>query len=374
MRRSLLDNMDWRGEKDFSSLPFGEVDALILSVLIYQRFEDQDDYGRGKTIKELFPLLCPVPAELTTGFEPNRIRLWKKAASSRRFSSLVLSDFDIALSSKEKNEEQFAAAVFSSPSIPSVVIYRGTDESITGWKEDLNLGFEDEIPSERRALSFLLSPVLRSGDIIMGGHSKGATLAVYAALKADDDIFRRIKCVYSFDGPGLPESLARGERWNELVEKTSSYVPTNSIFGVLFNTIPDPKVVKADGVGVFQHDAFNWNLEKETFVFDKEISPLSRLHGESLRSFFASSTRKEREILVEVIYKVLGSVSEKNVFHIPLVIIEHLDLFTKGIASLTNEEKKVISKLLKTIRQSRREGYRKLREECSGSREKENMA
>lgn len=375
MRNNLLDNIVWRGEKDFTSLPFREVDALILSVLIYQRFEDVENYGEGLTLKELYPIVCPLPIELTSGFDTNRYKLWAKVISSKRFSSLTLSRFAYSLSSERQNEEQFGAAVFKGESLPDILIYRGTDESITGWKEDLNLGFEDEIPSERKALSFLEEIANDANSIIMAGHSKGGTLALYSALKAKDSTFNKIERIYSFDAPGLPEEMTESPRWQAVVHKTESYLPSYSIFGVLFNTIPDPKVVKSDGIGVFQHDAFTWRLGEETFIYDKALSPRSRLHGESLRSFFTSSTRKEREILVEAIYKVLGALEENNVFHIPVVIIEHLDLFTKEIASLSKEERDVVKKLLGTIRKARKEGYRKIKEQSNGSsKEKENMA
>ncbi len=376
MRKNLLDNMLWRGDKDFSSLPFGEVDALILSVLIYQRFEDVENYGEGMTLEELYPIVCPLPIELTTGFDTNRYKLWEKVAQSKRFSSLTLSHFAYSLSSERQNEEQFGAAVFKGDSLPDILIYRGTDESITGWKEDLNLGFEDEIPSERKALSFLEEISPNSDSIIIAGHSKGGTLALYSALKAEETTFNKIEKIYSFDAPGLPEEMTETPRWQAVTGKTESYLPSYSIFGVLFNTIPDPKVVKSDGIGVFQHDAFTWKIEDETFIYDRDLSIRSKLHGESLRSFFTSSTRKEREILVEAIYKVLSSVKENNVFHIPVVIIEHLDLFTKEIASLSREEKTVVKKLLGTVRKARKEGYRKIKEQSSGSRkkEKENMA
>ena len=371
MKRSLIENMDWRGDKDFSVLPFNEVDALILSVLIYQRFEDEDGYGEGKTLPALYPVLCPVPVELTKGFETTRYRLWKKVAGSKRFSSFRVDHFSFSLSSEEEEkEEQFAAYILSTGDGRGYVIFRGTDESITGWKEDLNLGFEDEIPSERKALEFLEEYGREYNSLVLAGHSKGGTLALYSSLKAGDDLFSRIETIYSFDAPGLASSLTVSPRWKEVLEKTESFVPSSSVIGMLFNTSEKAKVVRSDSIGIMQHDALTWCTKRETFIFEKDVSILSRLHSASMRSFLSSTTKEEREILVSVIYRVLSSVKEENVFRIPLVILERLDLFNSELLSLTDKEKKILRKLFRAFMASRREGFESLKDSRNGKKEK----
>ncbi len=371
MKRNLIENMDWRGEKDFSVLPFNEIDALILSVLIYQRFEDEENYGEGRTLPALYPVLCPLPVELTKGFETTRYRLWEKVASSKRFSSFKVDHFSFSLSSEEEEkEEQFAASILSCGDGKGYVIFRGTDESITGWKEDLNLGFEDEIPSERKALSFIEKYGRDYDSLILAGHSKGGTLALYAALKAVDDTFSRIETIYSFDAPGLASSLTDSPRWKDVLKKTQSFIPSSSIIGMLFNTAEKPRVVRSDSIGIMQHDAMTWCTDKETFTFEKDVSIISRLHSASMRSFLSSTTKKERETLVSVIYRVLSSVKEENVFRIPLVILFRLDLFNNELFSLTGEEKKVLRKLFKAFIASRREGFEALKDSTNGKKEK----
>ncbi len=369
MKRSLIENMDWRGERDFSLLPFNEVDALIFSVLIYQRFEDAPQELEGKTIDELYPILCPVPPELTKGFDTARFRLWEKVASSRRFSSLRLDFFSSSLSKEEKSEEQFAAAVFSSSDGRGYMIFRGTDESVTGWQEDLNLACEDEIPSERKALEFLSSYSEGYTSLVLAGHSKGGTNAIYAALRAENVIFRKIEKIYSFDAPGLARSLTLSPRWEEVTAKTESFVPSTSIVGMLFNTAEKQRVVRADGIAIMQHDPFTWWTEKESFVYEKDLSVVSRLHSESMEAFLSSTTREERAILVSVISRVLASVKEENIFRIPFVIFERFDLFNNELLSLTDEEKRIVKKLFRAYMASSRKGYKRLRDNSSGRKE-----
>lgn len=369
MKRSLIENMDWRGDKSFSSLPFNEVDALIFSVLIYQRLEDAPQCIEGKSMRELYPILCPVPPELTKGFDTARFRLWEKVSSSERFSSFRLDIFSSSLSKEERSEEQFAAAVFSSGDGRGYVIFRGTDESVTGWQEDLNLAYEDEIPSERKALEFITEYGRNYSSLVLAGHSKGGTNALYSALKAESSIFQRIEKIYSFDAPGLAPSLTLSPRWKEVTAKTESYVPSTSIVGMLFNKMERERVVRTDGIGIMQHDPLTWWTEKESFIYEKDLSIVSRLHSESMEAFLSSTTKEEREILVSVISRVLASVKEDNIFRIPFVIFERFDLFNNELLSLTDEEKRIVKKLFRAYMASSRKSYKKLRDNNSGRKE-----
>lgn len=353
MKKSMLENMVWRGNIAKEELPFNEVDYLILSVLIYQRFEDVKSYGEGLTIKELYPIVCPLPLSEVKGFDINRYKLWALCASSIRFSTLRLDHFSMSISSQKDNEEQFAAAIFSFDDKNAIVIFRGTDESITGWKEDLNLGFEDEIPSEKKALEFVLEHEKEYSSLTLAGHSKGGTLALYTARIADDLIFNKIAAIWSFDAPGLPDSLATGPRWEKIKEETKSFIPTSSIIGMLFNTTLNPYIVKSDSLGILQHDAFNWNIDKESFILSHDRSAYSKYRTKTMQNFFNNSSKEDREILVEVLYKVLLSVKENNVFKLPIAIVEHFSLFNKALESLNEKEQDVLKRLNAAMREAR---------------------
>lgn len=354
MKENILKNMLWRGSKKVEELPFNEVDYLILSVLIYQRLEDVPSFGEGLTIEELYPLVCPLPLSLVKGFDINRYKLWALCSSSKRFKSLRLDHFSISLSKEKNNEKQFAAAIFSFSKEEGYVVYRGTDESITGWKEDLNLGFEDEIPSENMALKFLERFQKEYNTLILTGHSKGGTLALYSLLKCSDETLNKTNRLYLYDSPGLPDSLSVGPRWEEIKKKTESFVPSDSLIGMLFNGPIEPLIVKSDSIGIMQHDAFNWHIRKESFVLLKELSIRSKLQREALQKFFHSSTKEDREVLVEVLYKVLSSLNEDNVFRLPLVALERFSLLSNEINKLSDKEKNVVKRLSVVMREATR--------------------
>lgn len=226
----------------FEDVPFNPVDAAALSQLCMVRGEGaipllpitEDDgkqraSSRARGLKRLAQLLHigaaddakPVAATVPlrdllraenfptmfTGLNPEKIKrnLFALAASPRFRAvevGLYLSEFDPA------REMQFAAMTFFYRDAFAFVGFRGTDESIVGWKEDFNMAYAMPVPAQDQASRYLAAaaPYLPE-RIIVGGHSKGGNLAEYAALHAPADVQNRIVRVYNLDGPGFKEDV-----------------------------------------------------------------------------------------------------------------------------------------------------------------------
>ncbi len=101
-------------------------------------------------------------------------------AKSERFAKLKLKKYINKIDIK--SEKQFSAITIILPDNTAYISYRGTDNTLVGWKEDLNMSFMDLVPSQIDAVNYLnnLEKEIK-GDIRVGGHSKGGNLAVYAA-------------------------------------------------------------------------------------------------------------------------------------------------------------------------------------------------
>ena len=135
----------------------------------------------------------------------NLIPVMKAASESARFKDLGLSGF-INIVDKIRTE-QFSALVVSLPDDVRLITFRGTDDNILAWKENFYLSCSDYVSAQRDALSYLrYRATLFEGPIILGGHSKGGNLAIYAACTAEETLKNRIEAVYSFDGPGFRSS------------------------------------------------------------------------------------------------------------------------------------------------------------------------
>ena len=135
---------------------------------------------------------------------PGRIPdLMCRMAHSVRFGGMLLNGYCELMD--DAREQQFAALTVELGDGSIYLSYRGTDDTIVGWKEDLNMGYLEVIPSQTRALEYLgrMTRQYPDAKLRIGGHSKGGNLSVYAAVKAPAAVQDRIVQVYNNDGPGF---------------------------------------------------------------------------------------------------------------------------------------------------------------------------
>ena len=191
-KSNILDTLLWLGSISKNAIPFYEVDMLIITILEYQKLETIPKEMFGKPVKELLSYACPLSEDEVMGFEVNQVKLWKRVSASERYKDLKLLSAVGEKIEDDKGAEQYAAALFQEGS-EYYLVYRGTDESLTGWKEDFNMAICEEIPSEKRALESLEKVTENIDGIHILGHSKGGTLALYAALTAKEEVFNKIK-------------------------------------------------------------------------------------------------------------------------------------------------------------------------------------
>ena len=165
--------------------PFNELDLLILTELAYLSFDGlvASDLDLDKS-KRLQDIAENYPQEQSMMHTRNRLKLLEKASQTKRFKNIKLMGFinDIDL----EIEKQFAALVYCIQSKPAtyVLAYRGTDDSIIGWKEDFHMTYMDRVPAQKNAKKYL-KEVLREldGDFILTGHSKGGTWLLMLLVK-----------------------------------------------------------------------------------------------------------------------------------------------------------------------------------------------
>ena len=195
----LLDYLQWRNDVPLSVSPFNEVDNVIFSYLSYIDFRDlKEDWKGFFDLKDLFRDFCEkysLEEIQTTGeFTERAPLLLKEMMEGERFSATkagyYAEDFD-------KNQvKQFAALVFLLPDGRNYISFRGTDKTITGWKEDFLMSCQSETAGAKEAVVYFnkIAPVLE-GELILGGHSKGGNFAMYAAAFCEAE-YRSVLCKF----------------------------------------------------------------------------------------------------------------------------------------------------------------------------------
>ena len=239
---NVMDYLEWRGDLTFEQSPFNDVDNVILAQLAYVDFRDvipSVQMNRGITLKKASEIFFDLHTEEELSRDKSFIKdapyLMKKAASTKRFKDVILSDYVDTID--ETLEKQFGAFHIKLTPQLTYVAFRGTDDTLVGWKEDFNMSFISPVPSQEDAVKYLndTCSYIR-GRLYVGGHSKGGNLAIYSAINCNKRVKKKIKCVYNNDGPGFDISVIKSEEYQSMLPYIRSIVPENSIVGMLYHS------------------------------------------------------------------------------------------------------------------------------------------
>lgn len=336
--------------RTFTEKPFGPVDSLILSQLSYINFAGVVPGPADN--KKLVRIADALRAELFTSmfFETrdpkNNKRLLQAVAASPRYRvigmNFFVSEFDPV------SEKQFSALTYILPESTEYIAFRGTDDTLIGWKEDFNIAFVYPVPSQKRALEYLLDISQRlSGKLIIGGHSKGGNLAVYSALAASQSIQKRILRIYDHDGPGFKEGVLDSEGYLRIEDRIEKTVPQSSIIGMLLEGHKKYTVVESSRFGVMQHDPFSWKVDGDGFVTTEEVSDGAKYMNRTIRDWINTLSPEDREKFTDLLFGVLDAGDAKTFSEITLEWRKNFSAIFSAIRGADPEMKKFIGELTK---------------------------
>ena len=304
----MLEYLAWRGDIEFTQLPVNPVDALIFSTLSYIRFEDivpdnpHQSISMAEAAAGLFSLSDPVSRTRVK----KDLDLLKAAAESHRFDNIRLSFYRSILIPEE--DTQFAAMTIFLEDGSAYIAFRGTDNTLTGWKEDFNMSFQSSVPAQHLALEYVKEfadahPI----PIWMGGHSKGGNLAVYAAAKCGELLQKRIVEIYSQDGPGFSEAMMQDPGYRNILPKVKSYVPQSSVIGMLLEHEEPYTIIRSNQIGIMQHDPYSWMVLGPDFIRVEELTADSRFLDRTFRNWLSQMSNEERSEFFDTVFELLES-------------------------------------------------------------------
>ena len=312
---NLLDYLDWRGDLTLKQAPFCEVDNLILAELSFLNFSGivpGPGEGRGITISraaELFFAAQPAGEKIDMGvLVPADIpELLRKMAVSNRFSRMKLNGFVNRLDTE--NAEQFAALTVETGDGMIYLSFRGTDDTLTGWKEDVMLAYLPEVPAQRQAVAYAqqMAQQYPRRRLRMGGHSKGGNLAIWAGVFVPPNIQRRIVRVWSNDGPGFLADLRKLPEYQCLAIRIESIVPESSVVGMLLNHEENQIIVESSQSGLLQHDGFSWMVMGDHFLRIESLSRKSRISDLALKEWVDRMSVEQKVRFVNGLFDVLSA-------------------------------------------------------------------
>ena len=308
---TVFDYLRWRGDLTFAQDAFNEVDNLVLCIITYLNFRRFPELRSREP--ENAVLLGDIVPRMTAedeqqGLSPNDyIPLMKLAAESRRFGGVRMLGYETVRD--EEREMQLDALSFLVPDGTLFCAFMGTDRSLVGWKENLNLSFMDAVPAQVGAAAYVEDMAGRCPDLPLriGGHSKGGNLAAYAALHIPEELQQRLLAAYNNDGPGFTKYMMGDPGYLEVVPRIHTLVPQSSVIGMLLEHEEPYTIIKSNQVSVLQHDPYSWEVMGPNFVPMQSITADSQFVNQTIKAWIASMDTQERNRLVDALFGLLGT-------------------------------------------------------------------
>lgn len=310
---NLLDYLDWRGDLTLAQSPFNEVDNLILAELSFVDFRDiVPAPGEGESVElrqaaQAFFARFPAGEKIDMGvLVPAAIPdMLRKMADAPRFRHMKLNCFVDWLDVGKG--EQFAALAIETGDGSVYLSFRGTDDTLAGWKEDFELACMPEVPAQKKAVAYTRAAAKQfpRRKLRLGGHSKGGNLAVYAGVFCPETVQRRLTDIWSNDGPGFHDDLLTLPEHRRVADRIRSIVPKSSIVGMLLEHEETYTVVDSDQRGFLQHDGFSWQVMGDHFITLRQVTEQAHLSDQALRELIHAMPQAEREKFVSALFDVL---------------------------------------------------------------------
>lgn len=349
---NIMDYISWRGDLSFEQSQFNEVDNLILVCFSYVNLDGisavtkQKGIGLKKLTKEFMKLHTMKELEADKSFIRLAPFMMMEMAKSVRFGKCVVRNYvnDIVTEA----EQQFAAMEIVLEDGTSYVSFRGTDDTIIGWKEDFNLS-TGVVPAQKRAIEYLQKISEHTdGMLRVGGHSKGGNLAIYGSVMCKS-AHEKILEIYSNDGPGFSREFQELPETKEMMPKIIRIIPEYSIIGTLLEHEKEPVIVASSSKGLLQHDGFSWEVQGPALVRRDSLNKTALRFIEILHKWIDGMDMEQKRLLIEDLFATLQASGYENLSEVQSGGLKSLAAMVKRVEKFAPESRGMMQELLTAI-------------------------
>ena len=349
---NIMDYISWRGDLSFEQSQFNEVDNLILACFSYVNLDGipavtkQKGIGLKKLTEEFMKLHTMKELEADKSFIRLAPFMMMEMAKSARFGKCVVRNYvnDIVTEA----EQQFAAMEIVLEDGTSYVSFRGTDDTIIGWKEDFNLS-TGVVPAQKRAIEYLQKISEHTdGMLRVGGHSKGGNLAIYGSVMCKS-AHEKILEIYSNDGPGFSREFQELSEMKEMMPKIIRIIPEYSIIGTLLEHEKEPVIVASSSKGLLQHDGFSWEVQGPALVRRDSLNKTALRFIEILHKWIDGIDMEQKRLLIEDLFATLQASGYENLSEVQSGGLKSLAAMVKRVEKFAPESRGMMQELLTAI-------------------------
>lgn len=295
--------IDKYGNISFLEKEFNDVDNLIFSALIYI---DLDKYVSNNNFNKRS--IQDVGNDFLKNYNKKKkiviatkigIKVLRYIKDTKRYKDLLLYNYSYIGNDKE----QFSAITIEINNSLIYVSFEGTDQLISGWKEDFMMSYQFPVLSQKMAIKYMNKFIFNRHKIIIGGHSKGGNLAVVAGMYANMFVKNKIIKVYNNDGPGLREEQFNSNKYKNMEKKLVSIIPNYSVVGLLLKHSDKYIVVKSMKRGINAHNFTNWVISDDKLLITK-LSNYSKIINKTVNKWLDKYSDSERELFVKELFLI----------------------------------------------------------------------
>lgn len=349
---NIMAYISWRGDLSLEQSQFNEVDNLILACFSYVNLDGipavtkQKGIGLKKLTEEFMKLHTMKELEADKSFIRLAPFMMMEMAKSVRFGKCVVRNYvnDIVTEA----EQQFAAMEIVLEDGTSYVSFRGTDDTIIGWKEDFNLS-TGVVPAQKRAIEYLQKISEHTdGMLRVGGHSKGGNLAIYGSVMCKS-AHEKILEIYSNDGPGFSREFQELPETKEMMPKIIRIIPEYSIIGTLLEHEKEPVIVASSSKGLLQHDGFSWEVQGPALVRRDSLNKTALRFIEILHKWIDGMDTEQKRLLIEDLFATLQASGYENLSEVQSGGLKSLAAMVKRVEKFAPESRGMMQELLTAI-------------------------
>lgn len=344
----LFDYLAWRGDLSLSQDPLNEVDGMILSELAYINFPR---LGQDLSLNQAALSWKNKEPEdiLPPGYKLRdpAYKLLDMAGASDRFGPIVVKNFVEEVS--EEEESQFGALTYYHEGAPLFIGYQGTDLHCLGWKEDLGLSYLPFIPAQEKARAYLEAQIKEDPrPLVVGGHSKGGNLAIYAVAFAKEEVQDQVRLVYNYDGPGFQPGVLEEPGYKGILGKIRTIVPQESIIGLLLSRLEEPRAIYSKASGLDQHMGYTWEVEKNHFV-STWLSQEALDNQKKIQTLLDRLDLDQRQAFTDALFTLLGDSEEDLIVGTTSYNLSKVRDVISGFKNLDSQGREILGQIVKSL-------------------------
>lgn len=354
MKGTIIDYMKEYANVSLKDEPMNDVDSLVLCQFSYLKFDGLvppvTANEKPVSLQQLYEHPDYEKLYGDERYEKENRALFEAMRKCVRFRNMKLNCYINIIETQADFETQFSAVTFLLEDGTMYVAYRGTDETIVGWKEDFNMAFLSPVPGQELAIKYLDMVTERlPRDFYVGGHSKGGNLAVYAAMNCVPQVQDRILKIYSMDGPGFrPEVLEKCD-FGKIEERTCKILPHSSLVGMLFEKDIHYRVVESRTFGLAQHNPFTWLVQDGDFVAVSDIYETRRFMDDTLNEWILSLDERSLRTFVDTLFQILSASEADNLIDLTANLKRSMTGIRGAVKELDEDTQKALRQTMKAL-------------------------